>query len=301
MENSNTTILIAGATGYLGKHLIKVSKRSGFKVHALCRNADKLKPLKSEIDKLIVADVTQPKSLTSVFRSIDIVISALGITRQKDGLSYWDVDYQANKNILDCAVEAGVKQFGYVHVLNADKMQKVELVKAKSAFVFALQAAPIKSTICCPSGFYSDLAEFYSMAQKGRVYLFGNGLNKISPIEGQDAAQACLEAVLKQTPWVDIGGPETYSQNDLARLAFEALGQTENITRIPYTPAQIVLKLLKICDFRKRLGPLEFFLMASGIDMSAPSNGRLTVRQYFEALSASDLERQYLDMAGAVS
>ena len=34
---------------------------------------------------------------------IDTVISTVGITRQEDGLSYRDVDYQANLNLLEFA------------------------------------------------------------------------------------------------------------------------------------------------------------------------------------------------------
>lgn len=34
---------------------------------------------------------------------IDTVISTVGITRQEDGLSYMDVDYQANLNLLEFA------------------------------------------------------------------------------------------------------------------------------------------------------------------------------------------------------
>ena len=42
---------------------------------------------------------------------IDTVISTLGITRQKDGLTYLDVDYQANLNLLNEACESGSSTF----------------------------------------------------------------------------------------------------------------------------------------------------------------------------------------------
>ena len=64
----------------------------------------------------------------------DLVVSALGITRQRDGLSYRDVDYQANANLLGEALRAGVPRFGYVRVLHAEQMLHVPLVRAKHDF-----------------------------------------------------------------------------------------------------------------------------------------------------------------------
>jgi nucleoside-diphosphate-sugar epimerase len=54
---------------------------------------------------------------------IDIVISSVGITKQTDGLSYIDVDYQANLNLLNEAQKSGVSKFVYVSVLNGEKLR----------------------------------------------------------------------------------------------------------------------------------------------------------------------------------
>ena len=43
---------------------------------------------------------THPESLAGVMDGVDVTVSALGITRQVDGLTYYDVDHQANVNLL---------------------------------------------------------------------------------------------------------------------------------------------------------------------------------------------------------
>lgn len=80
---------------------------------------------------------------------VDLVVSALGITRQADGLDYRDVDYQANLNLLAEARRAGVPRFAHVHVLNANRMEEMPMVAANVAFVRALQQAvpDIASTV----------------------------------------------------------------------------------------------------------------------------------------------------------
>ena len=64
----------------------------------------KLEDIKDSIDEIFEGEVTKPETLNKICDGIDVVISSIGITRQKDGLTYMDVDYQGNKNLLDLAV-----------------------------------------------------------------------------------------------------------------------------------------------------------------------------------------------------
>ena len=185
-------ILVAGSTGYLGQFIIKALKEKGYWIRALCRDALKLQPVRQYIDEVYVGEVTEPETLKDLCKDIDIVFSALGITRQKDGLSYMDVDYQGNVNILNEAIATRVSKFIYVSVLNADKLKHLEIVKAKEKFVDELKAANIPYVIIRPNGFFSDIKEVYKMAKKGRIYLFGDGNYRANPIHGMDLAHVQL-------------------------------------------------------------------------------------------------------------
>jgi uncharacterized protein YbjT (DUF2867 family) len=135
-------------------------------------------------------------------KDIDIVFSALGITKQKDGLTYMEVDYQGNKNILNEALESRVSKFMYVSVLNADKLKHLEIIKAKEKFAEELKLSNIEHIIIRPNGFFSDITEVFKMAQKGRVYLFGDGEYRGNPIHGADLAEACVNIMDKVNPGV---------------------------------------------------------------------------------------------------
>ena len=56
-----------------------------------------------------------------------MVISTVGIIRQKDGLTYMDVDYQANANLIDAAKQNGVEKFIYVSALNGDQLRHLKI------------------------------------------------------------------------------------------------------------------------------------------------------------------------------
>jgi uncharacterized protein YbjT (DUF2867 family) len=85
-------ILVAGATGYVGGHIISELKRQQYFVRAIARKPEKLTEIKLSIDEVIKAEITQPQTLVNCCRGIDTVITSVGITRQKDGLTYMDVE-----------------------------------------------------------------------------------------------------------------------------------------------------------------------------------------------------------------
>ena len=105
------SILLAGATGYLGGHIAKELLKRSYPFRTLARNPEKLNQNNIGLIEIIQAEITQPDSIKGCCKDIDVVISTVGITRQKDGLTYMDVDYQANMNLLQEAKQNGVKKF----------------------------------------------------------------------------------------------------------------------------------------------------------------------------------------------
>lgn len=275
-------VFIAGATGYLGRFLCKQYHTRGWHVTALARKSSSRTDLRA--DRIVEAEATLPESLAGVLENYDLVVSALGITRQTDGVGYWDVDYQANVNLLEEALRSNVERFAFVHVLNADRMENVPLVAAKTAFVRKLQIADIHSTIIAPTGYYSDMAEFLKMAQGGRVWLFGNGQHRINPIHGADLAAAVFDAVEESATWVEIGGPETFTQNDLAKLCFAVLDQYPRITCLPDILRRFALWFLPRIATRRIAGPVQFFLTAGAMNMTAPPSGTRKLADHFNSL-----------------
>ena len=275
-------VFVAGATGYLGRFLCKEFQTSGWHVTALARKSSSHANLPA--DRIVEAEATWSESLAGIMTDSDLVVSALGITRQTDGIGYWDVDYQANVNLLEEALRAKVARFAFVHVLNADRMENVPLVAAKAAFVRRLQTADIQSTVIAPTGYFSDMADFMKMAKGGRVWLFGNGQNRINPIHGADLAAAIFDTVEDGAAWADIGGPETFTQEGLARLCFEVLERQPRITYLPDILRRLALRLLPRIAPRRIAGPAQFFLTAGGMNMTAPPSGTRMLVDHFRSL-----------------
>ncbi|MCP3931108.1 MAG: SDR family oxidoreductase [Bacteroidetes bacterium] len=277
-------VLIAGATGYLGEYITRELAERHFNTTVLVRNISKFESFGIAVDKLLKAEVTNKIALKNCCDGIDMVISSVGITKQTDGLSYMDVDYQANLNLLNEAKKSGIKKFIYVSVLNGEKLKSLKICEAKEKFVEALKNSGLKYCIIRPNGFFSDMTEFYNMAKKGRIYLFGNGELKSNPIHGIDLAQVCVDAIEKKETEIEVGGPETLSQNEIAKIAFEVAGKPIKITYIPDLIRRLLLRSLKLLLNPKKYGPIEFFMNVMAIEMVAPEYGDYTLRDYFNII-----------------
>ncbi len=192
-----------------------------------------------------------------------------------------DVDYQGNRNILVEALSEDTFKFIYISVFNARQLRHLDIVKAKERFVEELKGADIGHIIVRPNGFFSDMADFFRMAQKGRFYVFGNGDFRINPIHGADLAEACVGHLNSGDGEFDIGGPEIFSQNQIALQSFEVLKKTPKIIHIPLWLKDLIMKSARTFTSPKTYGPLEFFLTVLSMDMVAPSFGKRTLEEYF--------------------
>jgi len=94
-------VLVAGATGYLGSFVAKEFKSRGHTVRALARNPRRLDRIRDPVDEVAVGEVTVPDTIQGICDNIDVVFSSIGITKQKDGLTFRDVDFKGNKNLLN--------------------------------------------------------------------------------------------------------------------------------------------------------------------------------------------------------
>ena len=281
-----TRALVAGATGYLGGFVAQEFKARGYLVRALARSPEKLGNIQDSLDEIVQGEITRPETLAHICDGVDVVFSSIGITRQKDGLTFRDVDYRGNRNLLEVALRAGVKKFIYVSVFNGPNLLHLDIVRAHEDFVDELRASGIDCTVLRPTGYFSDMGEFLEMANKGRVYLIGRGDNRGNPIHGADLAVACVDAVEGTETEIDVGGPEVLTYREIAELAFQSLGKPGRIIVVPAWVMRLVVGLTKI--FSNHQGELlAFFTTAMSSDVVAPAVGVRRLRDHFESLAST--------------
>jgi uncharacterized protein YbjT (DUF2867 family) len=274
-------VLVAGATGYLGKYIVRELKKRGYWVRVLIRNEEQKKAFNS-VDDFFVGQITEPNTLKGVTKDIDWVFTTIGITRQKDGVTYMDVDYQGNVNLLKESLIEKVERFQYISAINGDKLRHLKIFEAKEKFVDELKVSKINYSIMRPNGFFSDMSDFLSMAKNGRVYLFGNGNFKLNPIDGEDLAKVCVDNMEDEILEESVGGIDMFTQNQLAELALNAWEKPIKISHLPDWTRRLTIWFLRTFTSSKTYGPIEFFLTAMADDNIANKYGSKRLKDFFE-------------------
>ena len=273
-------VLLAGATGYLGRFITQELIDRDYETKIVVRSKEKVK-LNAPNLEIVEAQVTKPDSLIDICKNVDIVISTVGITRQKDGLTYMDVDYQANANLIDEAKRSGVKKFIYISVLNGEKLRMLKICEAKEKLGDYLKSSGLDYCIIRPNGFFSDMADFLKMAKGGKVYLFGDGKLKLNPIHGKDLAKEVVNAINQEKKEINIGGPDLLTQNEIAELALKAYGKKIKIVHLPDWIRKFALWCVRTFTSPKTYGPIEFFMTTMVMDMTAPLFGKEKLEDFF--------------------
>jgi uncharacterized protein YbjT (DUF2867 family) len=286
-------VLVAGASGYLGRHVVREFTERGYQVRALVRNPEKLASEGPNLEPAVAGlvsevhrgDATNPASLKDACSGVDIVFSCMGLTKPQDNVTSEQIDHLGNRALLDDALSHGVKKFIYVSVFNAEKMTGVDVVRAHELFVQDLHSSGMPFTVIRPTGFFSDMGMFLSMARSGHMFLLGDGENRVNPIHGADLAKICVDAAKSNLKEICAGGPDTYTFNETMVMAFEAVGKHPWITHIPLWVGDAALFVTGLFN-RSLAGVLAFAVSVSGLENVAPAVGTRHLADFYRDLAA---------------
>ncbi|MEJ7767150.1 MAG: SDR family oxidoreductase [Chitinophagaceae bacterium] len=232
MNNSNnsSTVLVAGATGFLGGEICRQLSEKGKKVKGLVRAtsaADKVAQLRELGVETVEGDLKNKASLQNALRGVSTVISTVSSTlSRQEGDSIQTVDDEGQINLIDAAVGAGVSHFIFVSFcpmsgefpLQAAK-RKVETHLAESGLIYT-----VLQPTCFMEVWLSPALGFDYPNAKATIY--GEGKSRLSWIAIKDVASfavASLNNPASKNKTIELGGPEAVSPLEVVNI-FEATG-----------------------------------------------------------------------------
>ena len=108
---SNKKILLAGATGNNGRHILSLLEDLDVDFRAMSRNINKASKKFGNQYDWVQGDVTKPDTLINAVEGIDIVISAVATKMPFGNNRSERVDYLGAVNLINASKEAGVKRY----------------------------------------------------------------------------------------------------------------------------------------------------------------------------------------------
>jgi uncharacterized protein YbjT (DUF2867 family) len=281
-------VLVAGASGHLGRHVVRAFRDRGYRVRALSRRDVTAAALGA--DELARGDLLRPDTLPAACAGVDLVFSCAGASLDMravgDRRTYAEVDERGNRALLDAARGAGVARMAYVSLAGGPAMRHVEYARAHEAFADALAASGLAHTVVRPTGFFWFFGEILEMARSGRGLVIGPGDARTNPIHEAELAEACVDAAAAARPAQEVGGPEVLTREEIVCLAFAALGRpSAKLTHVSPRLFGAVASVAR--PFHARLAALlEFGAAVSVADVVAPSYGKRRIGDYFRELAA---------------
>src|SRR5512139_16139 len=106
-------ILVTGATGFVGSHLVKRLRQEGLKVRAVTRTPAKAQSLADLGVEVVPGDIGDPASLDAAAKGCDTVVHLVGIIQEGRGFTFRSVHVEGTGHILNAAKKAGVSHFVY--------------------------------------------------------------------------------------------------------------------------------------------------------------------------------------------
>lgn len=254
-------IALAGAFGNLGLEILKNLIEEKHEVVALDLKERVLDELAGKY-VFHAFDATKPETICGLLDGCDTVISTVGLTGASTKFSCYDIDFQGNLNIYNEALNAGVKKFVYISVIACDikDAKKVPMLHAKKMFEDVLKNGSIDYVIHRPTGYFYDIIKvFRPYVEKGEMQLLkGYGQVKANVVDCPDFAKFIVSSMDSKNKTYEVGGKETYTYEEMAKMCFDAANKPLVIKYAPKFLFSVLANLPKI----KKAGKKDIILFS---------------------------------------
>lgn len=299
-------ILVTGATGFIGGHLVEHLLREGKHVRILVRDRTKVPRTWEGRVEVVEGDLFDRGSLTNAVRNIDVVYHIAGVINLPAGLEemFYQVNLEGTKNVFNAASELqrSLKRFlycssvGVMGILNHLPVDEEAPCLPSNAYEQSKYAAEtwvlkegrqtgIPVTVVRPAWVYGpgDRRTFpiFSMIAKRRFIMIGKGETLIHPVYVDDLARGILQCARSPDTVGEViilAGNQPIKLRDFVHLLSGILGVNPWPFHLPMSLATFITMVLEILYKPMRKMPpvhrrrLEFFSRDQAFDITSAKN-----------------------------
>jgi NADH dehydrogenase len=237
------TVLVTGATGFIGPHVAHALRAREMPVRALVRTPARATRLTSWGVEPATGDVTDPASLRAACEGVDAVVHLVAIIRGRPA-DFERVMAQGTRNVVVAAQESGARRLVLASALGVDERTKdaVPYFAAKWEMERAVRESGLEHVILRPSFVFGRdggvLRTFVRLARFAPVTpIVGPGTQKLQPIWVEDLAEHYAAAVTEQAAanrTFELGGPDAVTWNEFWERLKRTLGVRRPSVHVPF-------------------------------------------------------------------
>ncbi len=244
-------VTVFGASGFLGKHVVRSLVKDGWRVRAAVRRPHTAQDLKvignvGQV-QLVQANIRFPKSVEKAVQGSDAVINLVALLFEAGKQSFESVHVRGAETLAIAARDAGVQNFVQVSAIGADAQSDSAYARTKAEAEAAVRAAMPNADIMRPSVLFGPEDEFFNrfagMAQFAPALpLMGGGETKMQPVYVGDVAKAIAKKIGQGTSGetYELGGPQSYSFKELMQFTLETIDRKRFLAPVPWFAANML-------------------------------------------------------------
>ncbi len=268
------TLLVVGATGTLGRQVVRRALDEGYQVRCLVRSPKKAAFLKEWGAQLVQGNLCYPQSLPPALEGVTAVIDA-ATARPTDSLSIKQVDWDGKVALIQAAKAAGVDRFIFFSILDAQKYPNVPLMEIKRCTELFLDEAGLNYTILRPCGFMQGIIGQYAIPiLEGQAVWVTGESSPVAYMDTQDIAKFAIRALsLPETEKqaFPVVGSRAWSAEEIISLCERLSGREGRVTRMPVNLLRTVRRVLRSFQWGWNVADRLAFteVLATGIPLNA--------------------------------
>jgi NADH dehydrogenase len=252
-----STILVTGATGFVGSHLVPALADAGHRVLALVRDEDgaatvhrRLTPAQRERVVARTGDVTRPETLPAALADADAVLHLAAVPRDWDGgATLRLVNTEGTRFVVRAAREAGIRRFVHLGAMGVEDDPALHYASSKAKAIAIVKASGLDWTVLSPSvmygprdGFFNILAGLVRLSP-GIVPITGRGTARFQPLAVEDLAKAAVIAFADPSTIgreLPLGGPRTWTYREIMGEVLRGMGARRAMLPMPVPLIRLV-------------------------------------------------------------
>jgi len=259
-------ILITGATGFIGQHIVRVCADTGLEV---IPTGNKSNADWKDYFQYFQSDLTTPNVLDEKLIGVDCVVHSAGLAHQfkgvKDSSLFHKINAEATANVARSAVQAGVRHFILISSVsvyganggvnsnenspcNPQDLYGKSKLEGERLTVEICDKSKMSLTILRPAAVYGEgdkgnVMRLLRLIEGGRFIWIGNGSNRKSLIHVEDVARACLAVIEKESEGVFNLASTPNTMREIVNGLADALGRKPSRLGVPSFLVKPALKI----------------------------------------------------------